>query len=102
MKTKKIHRQVRMYFKPEHIDTFLNVFQSSKEAIRAFPGCLSLQLIRDKENPNCLGTSSIWESSEHLNQYRESILFQETWSKTKVLFSERPQAQSWELLDWLP
>ena len=43
----KLHRYVKMTFRPEEVDTFLSVFEESKQKIRAFPGCLSLQLIRN-------------------------------------------------------
>ncbi len=90
-----------MTFKPEEIKNFIAVFDNSKEKIRSFPGCLSLQLIRNLENPNILCTSSIWKDAQSLESYRNSELFAETWKKTKILFAEKAKAQSYELIDWL-
>ena len=97
-----IHRFVQMTFQPNEIQTFLNVFEESKQFIRQFPGCKSLQLIQNQEHPNIICTSSIWNSVEDLENYRHSDLFKTTWSKTKVLFSDKPKAISYHLLDWQP
>jgi len=97
----KIHRYVKMTFKPEEVEAFLQVFEASKLKIRAFQGCLSLQLIRNIEHPNVICTSSIWENADCLEHYRKSELFAETWKKTKILFAEKAKVQSYQLLDWL-
>ncbi len=46
-------------------------------------------------------TYSYWESEAHLNTYRHSDLFRETWAKTKVLFADKPEAWSIEVSDEL-
>ncbi len=97
----KIHRYVKMTFRPEEVGQFLEVFNASKEKIRNFPGCLSLQLISNIEEPNILCTSSIWRDADCLENYRNSELFAETWKKTKILFAEKAKAQSYNLIDWL-
>lgn len=97
----KIHRYVKMTFRPEEVGQFLEVFNASKEKIRNFPGCLSLQLISNIEEPNILCTSSIWRDVDCLENYRNSELFAETWKKTKILFAEKAKAQSYNLIDWL-
>jgi len=98
----RIHRYVKMTFRPEHVGQFIEVFNASKDKIRAFNGCLSLQLISNIEEPNILCTSSIWRDLESLENYRNSELFEETWKKTKILFAEKAKAQSYKLVDWLP
>lgn len=97
----KLHRYVKMTFRPEEVETFLTIFEESKQKIRAFPGCLSLQLIRNMEKPSILCTSSIWENAQCLENYRNSELFAETWKKTKILFAEKAKVQSYQLLEWL-
>jgi heme oxygenase (mycobilin-producing) len=97
-----IHRVVKMTFKPDNLKDFLLVFEESKDKIRARSGCLSLQLIQDIERPNILSTSSIWESQNDLEDYRNSELFIETWRKTKIHFEEKAEAKSYEILYWLP
>lgn len=91
-----------MHFNPEKIDEFLVVFESSKTFIRAQPGCLSLQLVQDSNHTSIICTSSIWESEEALNAYRNSPLFEATWAKTKPLFQAKAKAHTYELLDWQP
>lgn len=97
-----IHRFVQMTFKPEEVDNFIEVFNHSKDQIRNFPGCKSLQLIKNQEHTHILCTSSIWESAEDLNNYRHSELFERTWAKTKVLFCDKPVAKSYDLVEWIP
>ncbi len=90
-----IKRIVRMVFRPDQTETFLNeVFEHSKDKIRAFDGCHHMELLQDAAQPNVLFTLSIWESEAHLNAYRNSELFQTTWAKTKALFDDKPQAWS--------
>jgi hypothetical protein len=95
-----IKRIVKMTFRPDAVDTFLqDVFEHSKSHIRAFPGCQHMELLRYTEQPNVLFTLSYWEGPEALEQYRQSELFQSTWKKTKVLFSDKAKAWSVEVLD---
>ena len=87
-------RTVRMTFKPEEVATFLSIFESSKSKIRNFEGCLHLELHQDYHQPNIYSTYSKWEDDLALDRYRTSALFKEVWSKTKVLFEEKPIAFS--------
>ncbi len=96
-----IKRIVRMTFLPEEAATFLTIFEASKYQIRGFNGCLHLELWRDKMDKNVFMTYSIWQSPEHLDSYRQSELFAETWRKTKVLFKEKAQAWSVDMIDQL-
>jgi quinol monooxygenase YgiN len=89
-----IKRIVRLSFQPEKVQEFLQIFESSKQLISNFEGCLALSLYQDYEKKNVFYTESIWKSIEHLENYRNSELFQSTWLKTKVLFNEKPQAFS--------
>lgn len=87
-------RVVRMTFKEEEIDTFLEVFNKSKLKIRNFPGCKHLELHKDYEKENIFSTYSHWEDNNALDNYRHSALFKEVWTKTKVLFADKPLAFS--------
>lgn len=93
-----ITRIVKMTFKPEKVDDFMNVFNESAEHIRTYPGCIQMQLLNDIHQPNVYFTYSHWESEEHLNHYRNSTLFREIWSKTKVNFAEKAEATSLKLI----
>ncbi len=89
-----IVRVVTMSFKEENIEEFLNIFEENKEFISGFPGCISLKLLRDKDNKNQFFTISEWNNESELESYRKSELFKKTWAKTKLLFDIKPQAWS--------
>lgn len=91
-----------MTFEEEKVRDFLNVFAESKNAIRHFPGCRHLELWRDRSRRNIFFTYSFWESETALENYRNSELFKNTWSRTKVLFAAKPEAWSVEGLEYLP
>ncbi|MEO9967466.1 MAG: antibiotic biosynthesis monooxygenase family protein [Reichenbachiella sp.] len=90
-----IIRVVRMTFKEEAVEQFLEIFEKSKEKIRAFPGCIHLELLNDAEKPNVYSTYSMWERESDLNVYRHSELFGQVWPETKRLFSQAPEAHSY-------
>lgn len=94
-------RIVKLSFKPENIEGFLDIFENSKTLIRAFEGCEFLELYRDKHQTNIFFTYSYWVSENHLENYRHSALFKSIWSKTKVLFNAKPEAWSVDTLESL-
>lgn len=91
-----IIRIVRMHFTDAGVDEFLEIFNANKIAIRNFPGCLHLQLLKDADDPNTYATLSHWDKPESLENYRKSELFGSVWGRVKTLFSERTQAFSLE------
>ena len=93
-----IIRIVKMSFSPDKTEDFLKIFNRSKEKIASVDGIISLELVRDRDNKNIFFTISKWENEDFLEKYRKSELFQNTWSKTKILFNEKPQAWSTETI----
>lgn len=89
-----IIRIVKMTFKKELVPVFLKNFNENKNQIRAFDGCDRLELLNDVDNNNVYFTYSYWKSTKDLEKYRQSDLFQSVWSKTKVLFEQKPEAWS--------
>lgn len=87
-------RIVKMSFKPDKIKEFLNNFEESKLKIKNFEGCSLLELYRDKTDSTVFFTYSYWNTELDLDNYRNSRFFKEVWSKTKLLFDERPIAWS--------
>jgi heme-degrading monooxygenase HmoA len=85
-----------MEFDPQKVDDFLTMFDTVKEKIKAVEGCERLTLYRDLDQPNVMFTYSFWQKEEHLEAYRTSDLFVETWKYTKSLFASRAQAWSVE------
>ena len=87
---------VRMHFTEAGVDEFLDIFNQHKQAIKNFPGCTHLQLLKDADDPNCFSTLSHWNGPDDLENYRKSELFGSVWGRVKTLFSERTQAFSLE------
>lgn len=94
-----IRRIVQMSFAPQHIDSFRQFFAERKETIRGFEGCMFLELWQDINQPGIFFTYSIWESEHHLNKYRFSEFFKDTWTQTKAMFAAKPQAWSVQTAD---
>ncbi|MEL6625045.1 MAG: antibiotic biosynthesis monooxygenase [Bacteroidota bacterium] len=94
-----IIRIVRMEFESDKLSDFQQIFDNSKAAIRAFPGCQYLALHQDAHNPNVRYTYSLWDSQACLDAYRNSELFGSVWPKTKRLFSAKPLAYSLHQLE---
>ncbi|MCC6413876.1 MAG: antibiotic biosynthesis monooxygenase [Saprospiraceae bacterium] len=95
-----IKRIVRMHFRPDGVEPFLkDVFEDSKDKIRAFPGCRHRELMQQTNNPNVLYTFSIWDDEAALERYRNSDLFKTTWIRTKVLFEEKAHAWTVKMID---
>lgn len=91
-----IIRIVRMHFTEAGVEEFLQIFNANKVAIRNFPGCTHLQLLKDTEDPAVYTTLSHWNGAADLEQYRKSELFGSVWGRVKTLFAERTQAFSLE------
>ena len=89
-----IVRIVKMNFSEAAIPQFQALFEARKQTIRAFPGCIHLELWQDAADANIFFTYSMWESEDHLNHYRFSAFFKDTWSQTKALFAGKPEAWS--------
>jgi heme-degrading monooxygenase HmoA len=85
-----------MHFTEAGVDEFLEIFNQNKNAIRNFPGCSHLQLLKDHHDTNCYTTLSHWDNITSLDNYRKSELFGRVWGRVKTLFSERSQAFSLE------
>ena len=92
-----IIRIVKMSFHPEKVNEFLTLFAENKLHIRHFEGCSHLQLYNDLNCPSIFFTYSYWNNEESLNNYRKSELFNRVWNKTKILFSDKPDA--WSLIE---
>ena len=93
-----IVRLVCMKIKPEKLEEFRRVYEEACDRIRAFPGCMFLQLLLDMEGEGNLYTISHWRSLEDLETYRSSAFFRGVWERLKPLFRERPWAQSTTVL----
>lgn len=95
-------RIVKMTFSSASADRFVVLFQDWKPRIRAFPGCLHLELLRDTSDPRIFFTYSHWESAADLERYRTSEVFSEVWPAVKPLFAAPTEAWTVERLEHLP
>src|SRR5699024_133552 len=91
-------RIVKMEFREDSTEEFLENFEIIKKKIRNFTGCTFLELYRDEINRTIFFTYSRWNTEDDLENYRKSDLFKSVWSKTKPLFRERAQAWSVDTL----
>ena len=89
-----IVRQVKLTFQREKVFEFLEFFKTIEDQIKNFPGCLHLVLYRDITNINIFFTVSHWNSDEDLENYRSSLFFQSTWTRTKTYFSAAAEART--------
>lgn len=87
-----INRIVKMTFDPGQVETFLKVFRERQDTIRQFAGCRHLELWQDEKDPHIFFTYSVWDDEHHLNAYRFSPFFKETWTLTKALFIAKAEA----------
>lgn len=92
-------RTVRMTFRPDRLDDFLDLFREARPRIAAAPGCRHLELWQDARFPNVLTTFSHWDGPDALEAYRRSDLFRETWARTTPLFAAAPVAHSQARVD---
>lgn len=94
-----IIRIVKLSFHTEHISSFKTIFEESKQKILARKGCHRVEMLQDVTKKNIFFTYSWWDSEEDLNAYRQSILFEGVWNKTKILFNDKPEAWSTEKIN---
>jgi len=87
-----IIRVVKMHFREEEVENFARLFEERKSLIRNFEGCTHLELWQEKNNPALFFTYSWWDSEEHLDAYRRSHFFEETWTLTRAKFSAKAEA----------
>lgn len=95
-----IKRLVKMSFQPDKIEDFKTIFAENRTFIQGFEGCKHVELLQDANNPNIFFTYSLWESETFLEVYRQSELFARVWAATKVLFNDKPQAWSVNLVQF--
>ena len=92
--TRMIIRLVKLTFKQNHVDEFLELFDVAKEKILSFEGCIGIELLRDLEHPNVFFTHSVWKTDEHLQEYRSSKIFGKYWVAVKKMFLTKAEAWS--------
>lgn len=89
-------RIVKLTLQPEKAEAFVQLFNERKQRIANFEGCMGVELLRDRTDVNTFFTYSKWNSVEHLETYRQSELFTETWALVKQWFGNKPEAWSVE------
>lgn len=90
-----------MIFDPEKAEGFEKVFESRRDLIAGFDGCLGVELLREERMSDqgiVYFTRSIWINEESLEKYRHSQLFADTWAETKSRFAGKPEAWSTKIV----
>jgi heme oxygenase (mycobilin-producing) len=85
-----------MHFTDAGVEEFLQIFRENQDAIRNFPGCTHLALLKDADDATSYTTLSYWDQPASLEAYRKSELFNKVWGQVKTLFSQRSIAFSLE------
>ena len=80
-----VTRIVKMTFRTEETERFIDIFEKYREHIRNAQGCLGLQLLRDIDNPSVFFTYSVWEQESNLELYRKSETFGQVWNSVVEL-----------------
>lgn len=93
-----IKRIVKLTFAPGKAADFLVIFEEMKNQIRGFEGCRHLELWHSRAEESVFFTMSIWDSEAHLDEYRQSEIFERTWQRTKALFATRAEAWSVDVI----
>lgn len=83
-----------MTFAEERCHEFEHTFSVKKQDIKAFEGCVDVELKKDINNPCIYFTLSKWKNENYLNHYRASAFFKETWSNVRKGFTAKPEAWS--------
>ena len=89
-----IIRIVKLSFHTEFISDFKTIFEENKQKIISQKGCSRLEMLKDIKDVNIIFTYSCWDSEDDLNNYRNSEVFKDVWSKSKILFNKKPEAWS--------
>ena len=92
-----ILRLVKMHFRPEETDRFLEYFESIKDTIQEMPGILNLKLYQDEGDKNIIFTHSTWLNEKYIEMYKTTPEFAQIWPYTKSLFASKPMAWSLKL-----
>ncbi len=87
-----------MRFRPDKVDEFLTLYVAAYPTISAQPGCLSVQLLRQSDDPASFATWSVWEDAAALEAYRASDFFQQFWPRVRALFRRPAEAASFEVV----
>ncbi|MES2776181.1 MAG: antibiotic biosynthesis monooxygenase family protein [Bacteroidota bacterium] len=93
-----ITRVVRLTFKPEHTQTFIEIMQQHHMLIRSFKGCYDLNSYQDTKKSNVFFTISTWQDETALNDYRHSDFFKVLWGKLKPMFADKALAHSMSVM----
>ncbi len=90
-----ITRIVKLHFHQNQAKLFPPVFARVSEQILKYPGCRSLDMLQDVDNPAIYFTISTWDHLLALEHYRRSELFKQVWPEVKAWFAF--PADAWTL-----
>jgi len=89
-----IKRLVKLHIEKGNEHVFQSIFNERQEKIKSFDGCQHVELWQEVNRPQIFFTYSIWDSEQHLDAYRFSEFFKETWSLCKAIFESKAEAWS--------
>ena len=89
-----IIRVVKLIVVREKVDEFQFFIEKVKPSISNFKGCNHIVLLNETDNGNTFFSYSYWKNEEMLENYRNSIFFQDMWKNIKSYLSRKPNAWS--------
>jgi quinol monooxygenase YgiN len=96
-----IVRIVKLTFRTEESERFLELYDTWQHKVRASTGCVYLQLLRSTDAPDTFFTYSCWLSPANLDAYRKGEVFGSVWPILKAMFSAPAEAWSVETVSEL-
>lgn len=94
-----LNRLVKLTLREEKANDFVVLFKEVKGKIKAFEGCLHLELWQCSGEKNIFFTFSIWKNKTCLDNYRNSNLFAKTWKNAKLCFAEKAKVWSFTKIE---
>lgn len=90
-----IKRIVCMEIHPDRTTEVEKILSENFHKIKSFNGCLHLEILRDKNEPNRFFSYSEWRSIDDLENYRSSEFFGVFWRQLRKNFQAK--AKAWTL-----
>lgn len=84
-----------MEINPERTTEVEKILRDNFHKIKSFKGCLHLEILRDKTEPNRFLSYSEWKSIDDLENYRSSEFFGIFWRQLRKNFQSK--AKAWTL-----
>ena len=84
--------------RPNKVNELLSILSSLVEPTRKEPGCISYELLQNKEDPTDLAFIEEWQSDKALQSHFATKHFKEALTKLPNLVASEPNVQRYHLV----